>query len=134
MVMLGQDIFDRKGRGLLVFKEEGSGLGETGRYIGVYLEAALDNTGALQDWPRACRVLPYWNNRDGLDTAARLNRRFPPSQASWVGNTMATMRTVVPVEPAFTASMKVVLIVEIVCDVAQLLDSRERTGFVTSSS
>ncbi|KAK1542574.1 HET domain-containing protein [Colletotrichum paranaense] len=134
MVMLGQGKYDEEGRGLLVFKEKSSGLGETGRYIGVYLEAALDNTGALQDWPRACRVLPYWNIRDGLNAGTQFNESFPPSQASWVGNTMASMRTVVPVKPAFTASMKVVLLVEIVFDVAQRRDSRERMGFVTNSS
>ncbi|KXH37692.1 hypothetical protein CNYM01_06706 [Colletotrichum nymphaeae SA-01] len=134
MVVLGQEKYDEEGRGLLVFKEKSSGLGETGRYIGVYLEAALDNTGALQDWPRACRVSPHWNRRDGIDAATKFNESFPPSRASWVGNTMASMRTVVPVKPAFTASMKVVLIVEIIFDVAQLRDSRERMGFVTSSS
>ncbi|KAG7059539.1 HET domain-containing protein [Colletotrichum scovillei] len=56
MVMLGQDVFDEKGRGLLVFRAKGPAY-DTGRYTGIYLEAALKNDGALQDWPRACRVL-----------------------------------------------------------------------------
>ncbi|KXH42037.1 HET domain-containing protein [Colletotrichum salicis] len=132
MAMPHQNIFDEKGRGLLVFKKRGSGR-ENGRYIGIYLEAALDNQGALQDWPRACRALPDWNIRDGLDAVAQLNERFPPSQAIWIDGVMVTMRTVVPVKPAHNPSMTVALMVEIVFDMARIAVSRDRTGSIGTS-
>ncbi|EXF84636.1 HET domain-containing protein [Colletotrichum fioriniae PJ7] len=60
MAMLDQKITDGNSRGLLVFEERGSRLGN-GKYIGIYVETALDYKGALQDWPRACRILQNWD-------------------------------------------------------------------------
>ncbi|KAK1728283.1 uncharacterized protein BDZ83DRAFT_609770 [Colletotrichum acutatum] len=115
MAMLDQKFTDRKGCGLLVFKNRSLERGN-GRYVGIYLEAALEHNGTLQDWPRACRVFPNWNKRDGLDVATQHGESFPPSRASWVENVLVTTRTAIPVKPNHLLSATIALMVEIVFD------------------
>ncbi|KAI3550645.1 HET domain-containing protein [Colletotrichum filicis] len=132
MAMLDQGITDGKGRSLLIFGVTGSG-GDDGSYIGIYLEAALDNEGALQDWPRACRILPNWNKQDGLDVAMRLNENFPPSSASLFGNILVTIRTAIPINPNHSLSMTVALMVEIVFDMDRVRKFHSRKGPISET-
>ncbi|KXH30154.1 HET domain-containing protein [Colletotrichum simmondsii] len=71
--------------------------------------------------------------RDRLNVATQLNENFPPSPASWVGDVLVTIRTVIPARPSDSVVTKVSLVVEIVFDMTRLRDSRGPKGSPSDS-
>ncbi|KZL69846.1 HET domain-containing protein [Colletotrichum tofieldiae] len=121
------------GRSLLVFKERGSGRG-SGKYVGVYLEAALSHEGAAGEWPRACQTYPNWQISQGVSAVAPSNDQFPRGRSSWVGDVLVAVRTAMPVESSYLPGTSIVLLAEIIFDMGRYSNSRGRKGSMNDSN
>ncbi|KAK2028118.1 HET-domain-containing protein [Colletotrichum zoysiae] len=133
LAMFGQGNTDDTGRGLLVFKENGSGR-QGGNYVGVYLEAALDHEGATRDWSRACQIFPKWQISHGLSAVVASNEQFARGRASWVGDVLVTVRTTVSVESSYLPGTSVVFLAEIIFDMGRYSTPRGQKGSVNDSN
>ncbi|KZL79522.1 het domain-containing protein [Colletotrichum incanum] len=123
LAMVSKGSTNDMGRSLLVFKERGSRRG-SGKYVGVYLEAALSHEGSTGEWPRACQTYPNWQISQSVNSVAPSNDEFPRGRSSWVGNLLVTVRTAMPVESSYLPGTSIVFLAEIIFDMNRSSKSR----------
>ncbi|TEA19715.1 Vegetative incompatibility protein HET-E-1 [Colletotrichum sidae] len=121
LAVMKSDESSTRGKALLVFQDM---RGEKSKSVAVYLEAALEHHGALEDWPRTCQVLPSWMPTSGLKEASMLTSHTR-QRASWVGDVLVALKTTIPPLAQTAPEASVILLAELAFKLPRLLKSVE---------